>query len=269
MSRVEVSVVVSTYQRCRSLRRTLDSLLDQRVPADVRYEVIVVDNNSTDCTRDVIAEYARRRPDLVRFAFEPRQGVSYGRNAGIRAARGRIVAFTDDDNAAASTWVATVVDLMRSNPDVEGVGGKVVPEWPQSRPAWLDRRHWSPLAILDYGERPFFTSARRPLCLLTANLAIRRDVLLELGGFSPDLPRCQDHELLLRLWRAGGRVLYSPALVTLAPIDQRRMTRHYHRRWHARHGHHAATMRLEEATDAAGQLRATPPDTPRLLGKKR
>ena len=62
MSRVEVSVVVSTYQRRAALRRTLDSLLGQRVPSDLRYEMIVVDNNSTDCTRDVVGGYARVGP---------------------------------------------------------------------------------------------------------------------------------------------------------------------------------------------------------------
>jgi glycosyltransferase involved in cell wall biosynthesis len=265
-SRIDVSVVVSTYQRRDTLPRALDSLLDQRLPPSVRYEIIVVDNNCTDGTRDVIADYIRRHPKHVRYAFEPRQGVSYGRNAGIRAARGAIVAFTDDDNEVSRTWIATIVRLMATHPDTAGVGGKVLPEWPHTPPVWLDRMHWSPLAILDYGERPFFTSARRPLCLLTANLAIRRRALIDLGGFSPRFPRCQDHELLLRLWRAGGRVLYAPELVTVAPVDEHRMTRSYHRQWHARHGYHAATMRLEEATDEHGQLRASPPNALRLLG---
>jgi GT2 family glycosyltransferase len=263
---VDLSVIVSTFNRRESLKRTIDSVLVQRVSSGIHYELIVVDNNCTDGTRDVIADYVRRYPKHVRYAFEPRQGVSYGRNAGIRAARGAIVAFTDDDNEVSRTWIATILRLLSEHPEAAGVGGKVLPEWPRTPPAWLDRLHWSPLAILDYGERPFFTSAQRPLCLLTANLAIRRRVLLDLGGFSPAFPRCQDHELLLRLWRAGGRVLYAPELVTVAPVDETRMTRSYHRRWHARHGYHAATMRLEEAVDEHGRLRASPPQALRLLG---
>jgi len=265
-SRTFVSVIVSTFNRHRTLPRVIESLLQQRVPASLRYEIIVVDNNCTDTTRDLIADYLRRFPGLVRYAFEGRQGVSNGRNAGIRAARSPIVAFTDDDNVASRTWVATIAQLFRAHPEAAGVGGKVLPEWPQTPPGWLDQRHWSPLAILDYGERPFFTSARRPLCLLTANLAIRRDVMLRLGGFSADFPRCQDHELLLRLWRSGGKVLYAPELVTFAPVDPERMTRRYHRQWHEQHGHNAARMRLEEAIDERGQLRARPPATARLLG---
>lgn len=262
----DISVVISTYQRRECLRRAVDSLVAQRVPPDLTYEIVLVDNNSSDGTRDVIAEYVRQYPAFVRFATEPRQGVSRGRNAGIRASRGAIIAFTDDDNVAPRTWVATIASQMRQHPGVDGVGGKVLPEWPRIPPGWLDRKHWSPLAILDYGERPFLTSARRPLCLLTANLAIRREALERLGGFSPDFHRCQDHELLLRLWRAGGHVLYAPELVTFAPVDPRRMTRRYHLLWHARHGRYAARMRLEEATDEHGRLRALPPTAPSILG---
>jgi glycosyltransferase involved in cell wall biosynthesis len=263
---VDVSVVVSTHQRCASLARTLDSLLAQRTPPDLRYEIIVVDNNCSDGTRDMVAERIRQHPDRVRYATETKQGVSYGRNTGIHAARGAIVAFTDDDNVVTPTWVATIARLMKGHPDVAGVGGKVLPRWPKTPPAWLDRRHWSPLAILDYGERSFFTSRRRPLCLLTANLALRRDVLLRAGGFSPEFPRCQDHELLLRLWRLGERVLYAPELVTFAPVDPARLTRRYHRRWHTRHGYFAAAMELEEAIDERGQLRGEASSVARLLG---
>jgi GT2 family glycosyltransferase len=265
-SRIDLSIIVSTYNRRQTLARAIDSLLDQRVPASLRYEIIVVDNNCTDATRELIANYVRSFPARVRYAFESRPGVSNGRNAGVRAARGAIVAFTDDDNVVSKTWVATIAALLRAHPDAEGVGGKVLPEWPRTPPAWLDQRHWSPLAILYYGERRLFTSARRPLCLLTANLAIRRDTLLLLGGFSPEFPRCQDHELLLRLWRSGGKVLYAPDLVTFAPVDPQRLTRRYHRKWHAQHGRYAAAMRLEEVTDERGQLRPTPPATARLLG---
>jgi glycosyltransferase involved in cell wall biosynthesis len=267
MSRLpDVSVVISTHNRRDTLARTLDSLVRQRVPASIRYEVIVVDNACTDGTRELIADYIRQFPGIVRYAFEERAGVSNGRNAGIRAARAPIVAFTDDDNVAARTWVETVVRLLHSHPEAAGAGGPIIPEWPDTPPRWLDRRHWSPLAILDYGERMFHTGQRRPLCLLTANLAVRRDVLVRAGGFSAEFTRCQDHELLLRLWRDGYRILYAPELVTFAPIDPARMSKRYHRQWHQRRGRYAAQMRLEEAIDEQGFLRDRPIQTPRLFG---
>lgn len=263
---MDVSVVISTYNRCRFLRRTLDSLLHQQLDLELRYEIIVVDNGCTDRTGEMVAEYAHAHPDLVRYVVENRRGVSFGRNAGIAAARAELIAFTDDDNSVSRGWVATIVALMRAHPEMAGVGGRVLPDWPSPAPAWLDRRHWSPLAILDYGERPFATGIGRPMCLLTANLALRRSVLDRVGGFSAEFPRCQDHELLLRIWRAGERVLYEPTLVAFAHIDPERLTPGYHRRWHARHGHFAAAMRIEESVNERGELRVTSEDTVRFCG---
>jgi hypothetical protein len=91
-------------------------------------------------------------------------------------------------------------------------------------------------------------------------------VLLRLGGFAQEFFRCQDHELLLRLWAAGERVLYAPDMVVTAPIDHSRLTRTYHRRWHARRGRYAAAMQLEERIDEQGRVRSSPQDTPRLFG---
>ena len=201
----DVSVVISTYNRAGNLDRALQSLFRQRDVERISYEVLVVDNNSTDRTRQVVEKYAKRPQVEVRYVFEERQGVSYGRNAGIHAARAPIVAFTDDDNEVDAAWIATIKTTLDARPDIAAIGGRILPDWPSPIPAWLDRRHWSPLAILDYGERPFATSQANPICLLTANLAVRRSVLEWLGGFAPEYQRCQDHELLIRLWRRGAR----------------------------------------------------------------
>lgn len=261
-----VSVVISSFNRAASVPATVEGLLRQQVPSDLVFEIIVVDNNSTDNTRDVVEAIAARHPGRVRYIFEGRQGVSYGRNAGIQTARAPIVAFTDDDNVAAPNWIATLSDALDRHPEAAAVGGRVVPQWPGPLPRWLDRRHWSPLAILDYGDRPFFTSADDPRCLLTANLAVRREVFAHIGEFSPDFPRCQDHELLIRLWRSGGRALYMPELVVYAPVDPERMTRRYHRKWHVTHGRFTAAMRLQEIIDGQGRLIEGGLDVPRLFG---
>jgi hypothetical protein len=138
---------------------------------------------------------------------------------------------------------------------VAAVGGKILPDWPGPVPAWLDESHWSPLAILDYGNQRFSTSENETRCLLTANLAFRRETLDHIGQFSPDFWRCQDHELLMRLWRSGRSALYAPELVVRARIPSERLTKGYHRRWHSRHGYFAALMRLEEHIDGNGRLR--------------
>lgn len=262
----DVSVVISSFNRCDQLRVAVRALLDQQIPDDLVYEVIVVDNNSTDATPGVLEELTRTdRTGRLRTLHEPRQGVSYGRNAGIAAAAAPIIAFSDDDNVAAPNWIATLRDAFHQQPHVAAIGGRVLPMWPDSVPEWVDRRHWSPLALLDLGIGPVTTNAAYPQCMLTANLTVRRHVLEEIGGFSPDFPRCQDHELMLRLWRAGYDVVYLPALVVYASVPPERLTRGYHRRWHRMHGKFASAMRLQEIIDRTGRL-VTPADTPRLLG---
>jgi glucosyl-dolichyl phosphate glucuronosyltransferase len=253
----DVSVVISTHNRCALLARALDSLTHQRVPPGLEYEIIVVDNGSSDDTRRTVETFGQASAN-VRYVYEPQRGVSYGRNTGIGRAQAPIIAFTDDDNVVGEHWVATIKTLMDAHPDVWAVGGPIRAEWPADVPAWLDHEHWGPLAILDYGDRPFYTSARDPRCLLTANLAFRREVFERIACFSADFPRCQDHELLVRLWRAGGRALYAPELVVGATIAPERLTRRYHRNWHARHGHFSAQMRNEELLAHDGGLRPEP-----------
>lgn len=263
---VDVSVVISTFNRAHVLPRALESVLDQRVHGGFAYEAIVVDNNCSDETRAIIERYRQAHPGRLRYVFEPHPGASHGRNAGVEVARAPIVAFTDDDNVVDRDWVQTTKRLLDAHPEVAAVGGKVLAHWPCAVPAWLDREHWSPLAILDYGPQPFLTSSADPRCLLTANLAIRREMFHRLGGFSPDYPRCQDHELLIRLWRAGEFVLYSPGLVVWSHIDPERLTKTYHRSWNSRHGFHAARMRLQEIIDADGHLLPEPTPAVRLYG---
>jgi len=258
-------VVISTRNRSTLLADALNALTHQDVPPGLAYEIVVVDNVSTDDTRRTVETFSAVGPP-VRYVNEPRVGVSYGRNTGIQCAAAPIIAFTDDDNVVDAGWVATIKSLLDTHPGAWAVGGPIVAKWPPDMPSWLDRQHWGPLAVLDYGSRPFYTSAHDPRCLLTANLAFRREVFDRIGGFAADYPRCQDHELLVRLWRAGGRALYSPELVVGAAIPKQRLTRRYHRRWHASHGHFSAQMRNEELLDGDRGLRTEPLTGPFLFG---
>jgi GT2 family glycosyltransferase len=261
-----VSVVISTFNRARFLVASLKGFAQQRASPSGIYEVIVVDNNSSDDTKAVVSRFASEFPGRYRYVFEPRLGVSHGRNAGVRAAQAPIVAFTDDDNVADPDWIAALLAAFDRHPDAAAVAGRVLPEWPAAPPAWLDRRHWAPLAILDYGDREFYASSADPRCFLTANLAVRRKVFSEIGEFSANFPRCQDHEFQLRLWRAGARVLYAPELVVRAHISPERLTRRYHQKWHSTHGVFMALMRFQEIIDREGRLLPAPVDAPRLYG---
>src|SRR5581483_927586 len=108
----EVSVVLSTYNRAHVLPRALDSLAQQSFPPEC-YEVLIVDNNSNDGTRQIGESFCARFSHF-RYVFEPKQGLSHARNTGIRVARASLIAFTDDDVRASSDWVSTIADLAGS-----------------------------------------------------------------------------------------------------------------------------------------------------------
>lgn len=259
MSRAfEITVVISSYNRGDRLHLALDCVLGQETC--VPYEVILVDNNSTDSTRRIVESYCEANPCL-RYVFEPRQGVSYARNTGLSMARAPIIAFADDDVQVARNWIATIKREFDSHPDIDCIGGRVLPRWTTPAPAWLSRDQWMPLALQDYGDEAFFVDERNPLCLVSANLAFRRTVFAETGLFSTRLQRVkdgigstEDAELLERYWRTGRRSLYVPDLLVETEVPAERLTRAYHRRWHSGHGYFVAIMRSETMERSAGKL---------------
>ena len=249
MPQLKLSVILPTFNRAGSLKRALAALLRQSaLPGS--YEVIVVDNNSTDDTPHVVASFDDRRVRLVR---EPRQGLSYARNTGLAHSSAPVVAFTDDDVEVAPDWVDAIVTTMARHPDVDGVGGRVLPAWPCGRPGWLTREHWAPLALQDHGDSRRVFDRATPIGLIGANVAFRRKVFERVGTFSASVQRVkdgigstEDHELLARLYDAGGRMLYLPKLLVMTRVPGDRCDRRYHRRWHEGHGKFHALMRLPE-----------------------
>lgn len=249
-----VSVVISTHNRCTSLPTALEGLARQ--PAAPPFEIIIVDNNSKDATSEVVEAWRASCPHPVRYVFEPQQGLPYARNAGIAAARAPIVAFTDDDVEVAPEWVAAIVRAFGRRPDVDVVGGKVLPRWTEGQPpAWFSKRLLAPLALQDKGEEPVPVHAGNAApCLIGANFAFRRDVFERVGAFDPRYVRAQDREIQLRLWRAGCQGLYVPDIVTWVDVPTERMTKQYFRMWHRRSGRYASRMKLLDLIDREGAL---------------
>jgi glycosyltransferase involved in cell wall biosynthesis len=267
----DVSVVVSTYNRADRLPAALGALLDQ--VGDVAYEIIVVDNNSSDATAQMVAAAAETAGGRIQYVFEPRQGLSYGRNTGIARSRAPIIALCDDDVRVARDWVQQLKRTFDLHPEVSYVGGRVLPYWIQPPPAWLTTSHWSPLALQDYGSERRVSGRERAVCLVGANLAFRRHVFDTVGLFTPALGRVkegigstEDHDMQLRIWRAGMLGLYEPAVEVVADVTPDRMLKAYHRRWHSGHGRHCAMMRLRELVPADLGPMSEPKDLVTLFG---
>jgi glycosyltransferase involved in cell wall biosynthesis len=249
----DVSVVVPTHNREALLPRTLDSLVQQRADG-LRYEILVVDNNSSDGTRRVVESYARAWPG-IRYFFEARPGVSHARNTGITAARAEIIAFIDDDVEADPTWVATIKQTLDAHPEVDCVGGRIDPRWSTPPPAWLDAQHWGAVALqADKGDSPYVDAEHASPCLMTANFASRRAALEDVGGFSADFLRDEDRELQMRLWAAGKRGMYDGAIAVVTEVPAERMTKRYHRQFNVRVGVSHARMRYRDRLTHDGRL---------------
>ena len=228
-----VSVVVCTYNRAALLGACLDSLLAQERPAD---EIWVVDNNSTDATAQVVAERARRWPQL-RYLLEPRQGVTHARNAGLQAASSEICAFIDDDEEAPPDWLARLLARFDElGEEAVAVAGEVTPIWGAPRPRWLtDEMLEIYSARVSEDQQPRWASDAG--WLAEGNIAYRRQPLLEAGGFPSTLGRVGARLMAGEgvvnkvLQAAGHRLFTDPAILVSHHIHANRLTRRWvHRR---------------------------------------
>lgn len=230
-----VSVVICTHNRARDLQRALQSVAAQTLPLE-EFETIVVDNASTDETRMVAQEL--RTAANVQYVFAPTLGLCHARNTGWRAARGRYVAYLDDDAEATTGWLVEVLRGFGAvHPTPGCLGGRVEPVFEAPRPSWLSDDIALSLTIVDWSEVPHVIEDLRKEWLVGANLACRREVLEEVGGFHPALDRSGDNLLssgdvyLQRLiMEAGHSCYYHPAAAVRHHVPASRLER----RWFVR-----------------------------------
>lgn len=230
---MNVTVIICTYNRCQSLAKALGSVAASVLPDSVEWEVLVVDNNSKDRTREVAQDYCRRYPRQFRYVFESQQGKSYALNTGIREAQGDVLAFMDDDVTVEPTWLRVLTAPLQSG-EWAGVGGRILPAQAFSPPKWLSLEGpystVGMLALFDLGkcagelyEAPFGT-----------NMAFRRSVFCKYGEFRTDMGPCpgsemrnEDVEFGRRVLNAGERLWYEPSAVVYHAIPDNRLQKAY------------------------------------------
>lgn len=235
---MNVSLIICTYNRCESLLQTLESVAASRMPPSIQWEVVVVDNNSGDQTRAAVEDFCAHHPGRFRYVFEVKQGLSNARNAGIRAARGEVIAFTDDDVIVDTGWL---LNLTRSLLDRSwaGSGGRTLPLKSVDLPCWLALSGPYSLAgavaaLFDKGDEP----AELDQPPFGANMAFRKEMFQNYGYFRPDLGRRpgslisnEDTEFCKRLMGAGQRLSYVPDAVVYHPIPEARLDKKYFLAW--------------------------------------
>jgi glycosyltransferase involved in cell wall biosynthesis len=267
MGSANVAILIATYNRAALLGETLDVLSASVVPPHLTWEVIVVDNNSTDETRQVVTRRQSRFPVPLHYLFEEKQGRSAALNTAIKATRAPLLLCTDDDVRVDAGWLEAGWRALAEGADY--VGGRVVPIWEASPPAWLDLTRadlWGTIAILDYGDDRFCFEERK-LVPLGANMGMRRSLIEKIGGFRAELGRTNSRkvlgqevpELLARARAAGLRGVYVPAMAVHHHIPKRRLTKQYYRRWWMGKGYSKAVFEaLQPVTELGLDLRTVP-----------
>ena len=225
-SKPVISSIICTYNRGQVLGESLASFAAMSLPEDVAFELLVVDNNSSDDTASIANEFCARQP-WARYVFEPTPGLSHARNRGIREARGEIVVFIDDDVYLDRNWAHAMLAAFANHPDASAVGGKIIPVFEAGRPEWL-----SDDLLVVYGHTPYGDSGRwltYPELPIGANMAFRREVFESVGPFDPRLGRIgerllsnEENDFFYRLNRRGRKVLYAPtpSYTTASPLRE-------------------------------------------------
>lgn len=213
---IKLSAVICTFNRVDHVQLAIESLTSQTLPAD-DFEIIVVDNASSDATPDVIGQLLASIANL-RYVREETMGLSHARNRGIAESRGEIIVFLDDDAVAEPDCLAAHLRAFAQQPAPVATAGRIYLRWPAERPSWVPVSQESYYSGLDLGDS--YQLLTFPQYPYGANMAIDRQTLIDLGGFSVELGRIgtnlisgEEKDLFLRIHRLGRRVVYVPDAV--------------------------------------------------------
>jgi glycosyltransferase involved in cell wall biosynthesis len=235
---MHITLILCTYNRGPILSQTLSSIAASTLPPSVEWEVLVVDNNSSDQTREIVEGFCRQHHAHFRYLFEPRAGKSHALQTGIREAPGDVVAFTDDDVTVEPTWLQNLTAELNSG-EWAGAGGRTVLQWPSSIPQWLAiEGPWARHGL------PGFDQGREAKQLIGppfgANMAFRKEMFAKHGSFRTDLgpspnrdiPRPnEDTEFGRRLIAAGEHLRYEPSAVVYHPVPENRIEKKHLLEW--------------------------------------
>lgn len=224
---LKVSVIIATYNRCDQLKMCIDSLLDQVCNGGFCYDIVVVDNNSSDATKGMVLDYQLKHDGKIEYVFVPEQGKSNALNKGVEIASGDIIAFTDDDVIADKQWLAYMVNTFKNN-DCACVGGRVLPLYPDETPEWIkgDKDQMAGIVVTcDNGEeiKEFKKGMNE---FLGANYAFKKDVFKNVGNFRTDMgpgiskpTTGEDREFVGRLIKNNMSVYYCGQALIRHPVD--------------------------------------------------
>jgi glycosyltransferase involved in cell wall biosynthesis len=229
MPDTQISAIICTHNRDTYLGAAIDSLLAQEFAAG--FEVVVVDNNSSDRTSEVVKQ--RLSDPRLKYVFEPVLGLSVARNTGAKESTGEIIAYLDDDAVACDRWLQILYSAYENNSKIAIAGGKVTLLWPQGiqQPRWLSPGLAANLGAYDLGDTIVYIE-QPGLTPRGLNYSIRRSFLNEIGGFDPHLGRVgknllsnEELQMTELALQRGWQVAYLPDALVAHNVAPERLNR--------------------------------------------
>ena len=238
---MKITVILSTHNRCQTLAKTLEGIAKSLLPDSVSWEVLVVDNNSNDHTRDVVEDFRLKHPSHFRYLFESRLGKSHALNTGVLNAKGDVLAFTDDNITVEPTWLWNLTAVLDDD-QWAGTGGRILPTRTFLPPQWMSPADpWMGVPLFnlfDLGDK----RSKLDQAPYVLNMAFRKKVFEKYGGFRTDLGppssdlRGEDTEFGYRLIANGEQLLYEPSAVVRHPVMEDRLEKKYFLNWWFKEG---------------------------------
>jgi glycosyltransferase involved in cell wall biosynthesis len=228
-----VSVLIATYNRAEYLKKILPIILAQEIENAFTFDIIVIDNNSTDNTREVAEQFG------VKYLFEPKQGKSFALNMGIKEAKTDLLVFTDDDTVPDSKWLLNLYRCFQSS-QCDAIGGRILSKYPLNTPQWIKDSAdllVGPIVNHDYGSEIKIYEQSLMFPFYGSNMAVKRSVLEKMGDFRTDLgvgtrALGEDTEFFKRLIANQCKVLYCGEALVWHPAEYNRMNLRYIAKWH-------------------------------------
>ena len=257
-----ISAINCTHNGVRHLGKAIESLVNQSM-LEERYEIIIVDNCSTDSTKKVIDSFANVKN--IRYIPEATLGLSFARNAGWSSARGKYIAYLDDDAVASPTWLEKIVEAFESiKPRPGCIGGGVDPMWEAPRPSWVSDELVIVLTIVNWSDTPQFLTDLNQKFLVGTNIAIPVEILEEVGGFVAGLDRVGknllsggDVFLQKQILKAGYTCYYHPEITVQHLVPKSRLNqRWFIRRYYWQGISNAAVQLIEEKPSRLERLQS-------------
>ena len=228
-----LSIIICSYNRASYISDALTSLYNQSSELD-NFEVIIVDNNSTDNTKEVYAIWRQSNTNgQFSFISETKQGASFARNTGAAIAKGKWVCFMDDDAIATPNYVENILKHIQNKPDAVGFGGRIIPKYIPSEPKWMSYYVSSLVGNFDYAPIACaFENGKYPL---ESNMIVKKSVYDQIGGFNVNLPGVvgtlriggEGKELFYKILALGHIIYYDPAICVHHVVEVKKLTSEY------------------------------------------